>query len=152
MAEYAENLPYWKSGQSDPQKWLDKAATEIERAGGTVLSEGYGTHAGTAAYMLRFKLDGDAFRVVWPVVESKYQGNDRDRAFLAAARRQAATMMYHDVKAACVKARVMGARAAFFAHLELPDGRVASELSGAEVTRFPLMLTGGDVIDGEVSD
>jgi hypothetical protein len=114
-----------------------------------VIAEAFGRQHGEAAFMLRFLLDDDTFRVVWPVLEGKYEGDEQNASFLRSARRQAATMLYHDVKASCVKARVMGARTAFFAHLEMNDGRVASELSGAEVARFPKLL-GPAVMDAEV--
>lgn len=36
MTAHAENLPYWKTSSSNPDKWLEKASVEIERAGGKV--------------------------------------------------------------------------------------------------------------------
>jgi hypothetical protein len=45
--------------------------------------------------MLEFDLGGERYKVVWPVLPTK-TGKDR------AARVQAATALYHDVKARCV--------------------------------------------------
>jgi hypothetical protein len=144
---FAEDLPYWKTSKTGADGWLHKAVIEIERAGGTVLAEGYGSDRANmrSAFMIRFKLDGDTYRLVWPVLASKWEGSDLKPAFVNAARRQAATMLYHDVKAACVKARALSARVAFFAHLELPGGRVASDLSGPQLeAQFPKLLPEGD--------
>ena len=33
---YAEDVNYWKTGQSAPDTWLDHAKTEIAAAGGAV--------------------------------------------------------------------------------------------------------------------
>lgn len=76
--------------------------------------------------MLAFKIGGDRFKIHWPVLPSK-GGHER------AARVQAATMLYHDVKARCISAAVLGARAAFFSFLMLPDGRAVIEVSTPEL-------------------
>ncbi len=55
------------------------------------------------------------------------KGNER------AARIQAATFIYHDVKARCVSARILGKRAAFFTYLMLPDGRTAAQAAAPEL-------------------
>ena len=75
-----------------------------------------------AAYMLEFALQGDTFRVVWPVLPTR-------TATEAQARRQAATMLHRDIKARLVSALVKGARVAMFAYLVLPNGRTAAEAS-----------------------
>lgn len=64
--------------------------------------------------------------MIWPVLLSK-TGHG------GAARIQAATALYREVKAACVKAKFLGNRAAFFAYLLLPDGRTASQASAPEL-------------------
>ncbi len=141
--EYAQDLPYFDTGKSDPSRWIDRAKKEIEKAGGEVLADAFGAQKVDgkikAAYMLQFTFGEDRFRVLWPVLEGKYTSNDRDHKFLSKAKRQAATMLFHDVKAACVKARVMGARTAFFAHLELKDGQPITQL---QPERVPKLLGG----------
>lgn len=139
MADFAQDLPYWQTSKRPPDYWLDKAKAEIDRAGGEVLAEGFGSQGCEAAYFLRFQIGDDTFRIVWPVAEGKYLDDGSSRSFLLAARRQAATMLFHDVKAACVKARVLGARTAFFAHLELEDGSLANQ---AAPESLPLLLPG----------
>ena len=74
--------------------------------------------------------------MVWPVLESK-SGN------LRAARVQAATSLYHEVKAACVKAKFLGTRTAFLAYWLLPDGRAAAEVTSAELSATLPQLFGG---------
>ena len=73
-----------------------------------------------------------------------------------AARIQAATLIYHDTKAKCLSAVVLGARAAFFSYWMLPDGRTAVEASVPELAKgIPAIFAAphlgkGEVIDGEV--
>ena len=87
--------------------------------------------------MLGFEIESDRYKVIWPVLPSK-SGNEQ------AARRQASTMLYHDIKAKCLTAKVMGSRSAFFSYLMLPDGRVAAQLATPEIAdAFPPLLTGG---------
>lgn len=57
---YAEDLNYWKTGQSSPDTWIDHARKEIELAGGTVDNEAFGRDSyGRAAYMLAFSFGED---------------------------------------------------------------------------------------------
>jgi hypothetical protein len=135
---YAEDVNYWKSGQSAPDTWIDKAKTEIRAAGGKTLSEAYGKDGtGRAAYLLEFAFGAERFRAVWPVLSSR-AGNER------AAKIQAATMLYHDIKAKCVAAKVHGVRAAFFQFLLLPDGRTAAQAAAPELSAlYPKLLTSG---------
>lgn len=134
---YAEEVNYWKTSRTSPDTWLEKAKREIARAGGKVLAEGFGSDNDRAAYMLAFEFTGERFKAIWPVLPSK-SGDDR------AARIQAATMLYHDVKARAVSAKVLGIRAAFFSYLLLPDGRTAAEVATPElVEAMPKLLTGG---------
>lgn len=82
---------------------------------------------GREALLMVFEIKGDRFKVVWPVLDVRRKANEK------AARIQAATMMHHDIKAKCVSAKVIGARAAFFQYLMLPDGRAAVEASVPEL-------------------
>jgi len=123
----AESINYWKTSSSSPDKWIERATKVIEQYGGIVLAEGFGSNAsGNAAYMIGFKMDGEKFKVVWPVLPSDTK-NER------AARIQAATLLYHDVKAKCISATVIGARASFFSYLMLSDGRTAIEATEKEL-------------------
>jgi len=136
MADVAEEVNYWKTSRTSPDRWIEKAKAEIARTGGSVLAEAFGSEpqTGRAAYMLAFELGGDRFKIMWPVLQSK-------TGHKSAARIQAATALYHEVKAACVKAKFLGARAAFFAYWLLPDGRAASEMSAPELLEaLPKML------------
>ncbi len=117
---------YWKTSRTSPDTWLEKARREIERAGGAVQKEAFGREGGRAAYMLTFEVGGDEFKIIWRVLPSR-AGNER------AARIQAATALYHEVKSRCVSARWLGVRAAFFPYLALPDGRTASQASAPEL-------------------
>lgn len=136
---YADEVNYWKTGAGAPDTWIDNAKKEIARAGGKVLGEAFGRdESGRAAYMLDFSFGSERFRAVWPVLPVR---NPRDGR---AACIQAATMLYHDIKAKCVSAKVHGARAAFFQYLALSDGRTAAQLAAPELTTaWPKLLTSG---------
>jgi len=132
----AEQCNYWKTSKTSPDTWLEKTVGLISKFGGTVLSSGFGNEHATkrAAYMLRFCIDNETFRLIWPVLPS-------ETGDTFAARRQAATMLYHDVKAKCVSAQALGTRVAFFSWLELPDGRAAFQLANTELPQgIPQML------------
>ena len=134
---YAETINYWKTGQSDPDTWMGKTKRQITALGGTVLAEGFvgEPQTGHSAYMLGFEIGGNRYKVIWPVLPSKSK-NTR------AARIQAATMLYHDIKARCVSSAVLGARAAFFSFLMLPDGRTAAEVATPELLEvIPSLFT-----------
>lgn len=135
---YAEDVNYWQSSRTSPDTWLDKAKQEIERVGGQVAAEGFVSEAltGRSSFMLAFSIEADNFKLLWPVLESK-------TGKVKAARIQAATALYHEVKAACVKAKFLGARSAFFAYLMLPNGKTASESSASELIAALPELLGG---------
>lgn len=135
---YAEDVNYFKTGTTAPDSWIDKAKAEIRAAGGKVLGEAFGSQEGRAAFMLEFTFGADRFRAVWPVLPSKTKAE-------RAAKIQAATMLYHDVKAKCVSAKVHGARAAFFQYAVLPDGRTAANVAAPDLlTLYPKLLKAGD--------
>ena len=139
---HAEDCNYWKTSSASPDTWLDRCIKLIEQFDGIVVSSGYGSEGvtGRAAYLIQFDtVDEDEeihrFKIVWPVLPTSRKGEE------LAARRQAATMMYHDIKAKCVSAQVLGARTAFFSWLLLPDGRPLFTLDNHELTsEVPKMM------------
>lgn len=127
---HGEEVNYWKTSQTQPDTWIERAKKEITSIRGKVLSEMYGSDEnGRAAFVLMFTLGEDTFKLIWPVLPSR-EGN------VQAARIQAATMMYHDVKAKVVSAKALGTRAAFFQYLLLPNGQSASEVGAADLVRL----------------
>jgi hypothetical protein len=132
---YAEDVRhYWQTSASSPDVWIDRAKKIIGDLDGAILAEGFGEVSGHGAYMLAFRIKDSKFKVVWPVLPS-ISGKTQ------AAKRQAATMLFHDIKAKAMTASVLGADAAFFSYMMLPDGRTASELATPELSNaFPLLL------------
>jgi hypothetical protein len=132
---YAEEVNFWQTSQSSPDKWLERTKRQIEELGGKVLAEGFGSNdEGKAAYMIGFEIEGDKFKIIWPVLPSKNKET-------IAARRQAATMLYHYIKSVCLYAVIVGARTAFFSHYLLPDGRTAGQIADNELLEaVPKML------------
>ena len=144
---YAEEINYWKTSKSQPDAWIDKASKLISDLGGKVYTHAFGQDdQGNSAYMMQFSIGDDRFKLIWPVLPTS-RGEEN------AARRQAATLMYHDIKARCLTARILGSRTAFFNYLMLPDGRTASQASVPELMQdIPLALSGYDIpqlIDGK---
>lgn len=140
---FAENVNYWQTSKASPDTWMERASKEINRAGGSVLGEAFASEpaTGRVSFMLAFQIGGDTFKMVWPVLESK---SNKAKA----ARVQAATALYHEIKAACVKAKFLGARAAFFAYLLLPDGRTASQAAAPELLRMmPRLLAAPEQLE-----
>jgi len=128
---------YWQTSQRSPENWIDLTCKLIESLGGTVLTEGFGRTEDRAAFMLSFSFGEDKFKVVWPVLPSRTEK-------AAAARRQAATLLYHDIKAKAMTASVLGTKLAFFSYMMLSDGRVTTELANPELSdAFPLQLKRG---------
>ena len=134
-ALYAEDLGhYWKTSQAGWDGWIEKAKREIISAGGREIKEAFGRDVGGSAFMIGFVIGADRFRIVWPVLPSR--GKDQ-----RAAQIQAATLLYHDVKARCLSAKVIGYRASFFSYIELPDGRTAMQASVSELSAgIPLLF------------
>lgn len=139
-----EELRYWKTGQSSPDGWIDKTIKILKEYGAvfTGRAHGHDMTTGQEAYMLQFSLEGDQYKIVWPVLEPK---QEKDRG---AARRQAATMLHHDIKARIMYATVHGIRNAFLPMLLVNDrsGRLLSmgEITTPELaSRIPKMLDSG---------
>ncbi len=137
---FAEDINYWKTSQSSPDTWIERAIKLIKDFGGRVGMYGFGTdhHTGRHAYMLVFEINNDTFKLVWPVLSTESSKDE------VAAKRQAATLLHHDIKARLLTATVLGHRTAFFNYMMLPDGRTVIETSIEELTAgIPLFVSPG---------
>ena len=93
---FAHDVDYWKTGtKRTPAQWIDLAVAQIRDHGGTSIVQASGEQEGHEAYMIGFYLSEDHYKIVWPVLPVRWNA-EKDRV---AARRQAATTLYHDVKA-----------------------------------------------------
>lgn len=128
--EYAEDVGnYWKTSRNAPGHFVDKAVSEVEKAGGRILGHGFGYATdGRPAFVFRFEIDGEPYQLLWPLLPSK---DDNELA----AKRQAATALYYDVKARCVSAKMVGPHVAFAAYRMLASGQTVGELTDAELAR-----------------
>ena len=124
--KYAEDLPSWKTNTTSADTWLNRVEDMLESYGATVTSRAVGQQNGRAGLLISFEYEGQPFRVEWPVLQSR---DDNRRAALV----QAASLLHHHVKAMLVSAEALGARTAFFAHVQLPDGRPAFHLGNDEL-------------------
>lgn len=112
---YAEDINYFKTSQKQADTWIDDAKKLIGSIGGKVLAEAYGSDAqGRSAFMIGFQIGTDTFKLTWPVLPCKQKANEK------AAKVQAATLLYHDVKHKVVMAKIKGVRGAFLEYLMLP--------------------------------
>ncbi len=126
MTINAEDLGhYYMTSKSSPDSWLDKTEELIRGHGGKILARAFSQAEGRAAYLLGFELQGERYKVVWPVLPTKRSAE--------AARVQAVTLMHHHIKSLIMAAKVLGNRTAFFAHLLLPDGRTTAQVADAEL-------------------
>jgi len=134
---FAEDINFWMTSKASPDSWIEKAKRLIGSFGGKVTGEYFGSDdSGRAAYMVTFVLDGDRYKIAWPVLPTRSKNE-------SAARVQAATLLYHDVKGRCLTAAILGARTAFFNYLLLPDGRTASQASVPELMQgIPTIFLG----------
>lgn len=134
---YAEDLNFWKSGKSSPDAWIDRTKKQIISLGGSGIAEGFGADGtGRSAFMIGFTLQEERFSIVWPVMQSRCKDERAERI-------QAATTLYHYVKAVSLYSVVVGARSAFFSHLLLSDGRTANQVATPELLdRLPKLLAG----------
>ena len=76
-------------------------------------------------------MSGKEFRIEWPILPVK---NEKDRT---AARRQAATFIYHDVKAACMKLKVWPPEVVFMAGLLDEQGRTYAQRQSEGLPLLP---------------
>jgi hypothetical protein len=133
---WAEDINYWKTSRTAPDTWMGKAVSEIEKANGVVTSQAFAMDIISGeVFMLKFRFGDDCFHVFWPVLESK-TGDIR------AARRQSATMLYHDIKSKCISAKILGVRRAFVAFLVLTNGITADEIAKSSDISVPLLIEG----------
>ena len=142
---YAENINYWRTTKSSSDKVMDNVEMLLSKLDGIVHVRAFGKEGNREAFLLEFTLDGQRYRIVWPVLPTKtFTSSVR-----CAARVQAAVMIYHDVKAKLVSALVQGTRRAFFNYLLLPNGIVASDIASQDLLKeIPQLLT--PTIDVEI--
>lgn len=140
---YAEDLPYWKSG-TQYNRAIDEALNYIEKYGGSITAQGTATIDGVTAIFIQFDMDGDSFRFVEKVAQTKSSHETAKRA----AKVQAAASLKHSIKARVNEAARHGARKAFLSSLILPNGKVAHEESSIDlqnlfgVSTAPLLGSG----------
>lgn len=142
---YAEEVNYWKTSKSSTDTWMDKIKSEIDSIGGVVEMSGHFEQHGQTVFMIRFVIGDNTYDVRFPTLPVKVDSAANRKA----AKIQALTAVYHDVKSKCVLSKFVGIPFAFHSYLRLSDGRVAGELTSGEVAGdMPrLLIGGGDGVD-----
>ncbi|MHC1733425.1 MAG: hypothetical protein AB9888_15510 [Bacteroidales bacterium] len=129
LAEYTN---YWRSSRNPAEYWIDKAVAELKKIDATIKSQYFGDEDGKSAYVLTVSIEGNDYRIVWPVMPCEYASDDNRKA----ARVQAATMIYHDIKARCISSQAIGIRTAFMPFLVVNNGKSLCELDTEEIVAY----------------
>jgi len=123
---YAEDVNFWKSSKSNSDTWLDRTEDLITKYDGVILVRAKGMNNGESAFLVEFKHKKSIFKIVWPILPTKQNE-------IRAAERQAATLIYHDVKARILRSHIFGFENAFFDFMLLPNGKTVSQMSTVEL-------------------
>lgn len=130
---YAEDVGhYWKTSQKSPDAWLSDAKKLIKAIEGIVTKELVGTIGDNSAIMLEFIHQGQIYRIIYNVLPSK---TNQEKA----AKIQAATMLFHEVKMLVVLAKAQGVRGAFARHLVLGSGVPIWQATNIDIEKSPLL-------------
>lgn len=139
---FAEDVNYWKTGtRKQADAIIDEACAMVEALGGRIHQRIFGRVGDNEGYRIQFDLCGNTYVIEWPVLKSK-RGDGEE---VVATRRQAASFIFHDIKAKCSTAKVLGVERAFFEHVCLPDGRQASLVALPDLAKqMPRLEVRGD--------
>jgi len=142
MTVYAEDVNYFNTSMTHPETWIERAKKEIVDIGGKVLQSGYAEQNGIAAFMLVCDIGGDTYNIKWDALPAR-----KKNTTALQTKRQAATLLYHDVKYKCVMAKIRGVRATFLEYLTLPGGQTMGE-AVKSVDQFKAMLANTPILLG----
>lgn len=119
---FAEDSNYWKTGEAGPDTIRRRIEAQVEKLGGTTRLFARGTdEEGRSAFLFEFAIEGDRYRVMWPVLPT------RGRPDASAQERQAMSFVYHEVKARALAAAILGTRASFAPYLLLGSGATVGQ-------------------------
>lgn len=144
MTVYAEDINYFDTGKSNPDVWIDRAKKEIASIGGKILQSGYAERDDQAAFLLDFQIGDDLYKIEWKTLPARFKSTNELKR-----KRQAATLLFHDVKHKVVMAKIRGVRATFLEYLCLPNGQTMGETVKhkdqfeAIVSNTPILLGSG---------
>lgn len=133
---FAEEVSYWKTSKSGVESWLDKTESLIDSIGGNTDTRIVGKSGGKEGILFGFFIDGDAYKLMWPVLPTK---NEKDRG---AALRQCATLIYHDTKARINRVKIFSPRVVFADWLVLESGKTIAEVGHDSVPASLVKLLG----------
>lgn len=130
----AETVNYYGTSQKSPDTWIEKAVKEIQSVKGRIIGQGFKSEYGQPElFMILFRIGEQEYKILWEVLPTKKS--------ILAARRQAATMLYHHVKHLCIVAKVRGIQNTFLEFLIAPNGQTIGEMLLANRT---LLLQPGE--------
>lgn len=131
---YAEDLPYWKTSKSGVETWLDRTEKLLTEIKAIVHTRIVGKSMGREGILIGYTINDEEFRISWPVLSTKKEGDS------SAALRQAATMIYHDTKARVNRIKIFPPRVVFSDWL-LIEGKTLAESNEEEGLNTLRLLT-----------
>lgn len=113
----AQKANYWKTSSQAPDAILLKAQRLIEDVGGRVIAQSKmaGNDGVAPCYLYAFEIGEQSYAITWPILPH----NSKDEL---AAIRQACTFIFHEVKAACMRSKIIGVKRGFVQFQLLGDG------------------------------
>ncbi|MEO1417526.1 MAG: hypothetical protein AAFW00_19740 [Bacteroidota bacterium] len=135
MNTYANDLPYWKTGKSSAESWMNKTEKLITEAGGEVDTRISGKPNGKEAILFIFMLEGARYKILWPVLPTKKIDEQ------PAALRQCATMIYHDTKARVLRLKIFPPKVVFSDYLIGPNGQTLAEIGQADIPKALIQIS-----------
>lgn len=124
---------YYKTSTRSPETWFEMCRNLITKKGGKIIRWANADDSGKEVFIIQFSYGQTQYRMHWNVLPT--------RGSAIAARRQAVTALYHDIKAALVRAEWFGFDKAFVAWREIGDGRTMSDVTKEEIgSALPKLL------------
>lgn len=143
MTVYAEDVNYFNTSLTHPETWIERAKQEIHSIKGKVMQSGFAENAsGIAAFSLTFQINGDTFQINWETLPTRVKSSTP-----LMAKRQAATLLFHDVKHKVVMAKIRGVRSTFAEYLMLPGGQTIGEVV-TNIEQFKAMIASTPILLG----
>lgn len=149
---YAEDSNYFGTSSRAAETWLEMAKKELMLVGGKDIRKAAVEENDTAVYVIEFTLDGDTYRMSYPAMPCKKATSQN----LKKAKVQAATFLYHAIKARALDMKILGAKAAFGSFMLVDGLRTVSDvLTGTPSAALPILLNppkrmASEVVEGIV--
>lgn len=144
---------YWRTSKKDAGYWLNSVRDMIVSIPGCkVLKKVDYEENDQNFFLVEFTVGLDWFKIIYPVLPVR-QLKDRE-----AARVQAVTLMFHEVKSRMMLIKIFGIHYAFLNYLVADNGKTVSQMAVPELAKLPILLdaprqpqlnSGDEIVEGE---